>query len=101
MLIEVPEYGKRWASRRFLEKFYLVVKHLLDIFFQQIKDPRVGLGRNLTEKDRLEMAQLLRDGQHLLCAQRLAIGKNGEAVARIGRGCKDIAMDIVEGRGIC
>jgi hypothetical protein len=65
-------------------------------FFDQIENPSREVTIVFFQKNSLKMAELLRDAQHLLRAQVCAIHENGEAVAGIRIGGKDITMDEVE-----
>jgi len=63
-------------------------------FLGQIEDPRLEPGAGFPlpgeQEDRLEVAQLLGDAEHLRRAETGGVGEDGEAVAAVGHFAEDV-----------
>jgi hypothetical protein len=67
-------------------------------FFEEVEYPgtdRIGL-RPPLQKDRFEMAQFLRNAQHLLCRQAVDIDERRQAVATVGMRSEDVDVSILQ-----
>jgi hypothetical protein len=66
-------------------------------FLGQIEDPRLepgaGVGVLGEEEDRLEVAQFLRDAEHLRRVEAGGVGEDGEAVAAVGDVTEDVDVE--------